>query len=507
MKALGLTLAASLLLFASTPAAHADVELRYSKSSPLTLGKNGVPALPETTYEECIVSSGVAIDSLLPTEDGKYPTSVDSLILTSDFSNTFEKIIRDLDIESHSEVSGTFGEGISGKLRSELDLRIDDTNTSDLSAFIVTGRYGFGSRSLKSPKLKPEIVDLINAGKIDEARTRCGTHYVRSQEQVAFVKIIISTSSISSNVSAELRNKFSANGDIGVFKLDGAAQLKYVHDELKKYGDVKISVVARGGDPTEAATLFGLTDPNKLIDLMPAVKKYLSSFSYANSVAGKRQLAEIPALVKFGAEGFYDDQLAFLRSVGLKARRLRISLNNLDRVLENNTLTRNLDGQKLAELTDRRTEIAVALGNLESRKKSCILDAAECRLGLISSNGKDSWSALNIEQKSIRLRCLNNEGTQTTSVIDVLADITFSDLNFVSDLTVVRRTLEGKDVKINLPDWKTTSDLSSNRSLFRIETVVPADEQVNWSYDLNVAGANGVDRWYRLGEPRFGKCN
>ena len=97
-----------LLLIPTT--ALADVELRYSPSSPLTLGKNGIPALPQQSFEECINHQGIQIDSLLTTGDGGSPTSVDRLVISSDFSNDFEKIIYDLDIETRGELGGSFGD-------------------------------------------------------------------------------------------------------------------------------------------------------------------------------------------------------------------------------------------------------------------------------------------------------------------------------------------------------------------------------------------------------------
>ncbi|MDR6384009.1 hypothetical protein [Paraburkholderia caribensis] len=257
--------------------------------------------------------------------------------LVSDYRSLAKTLNLEVDYKSKADVSIA-----ALKAGGHVDLNVkyqtfakDEARTL---AIVVKAFSDYGRRGLVKYVLDQKYASLIDAGKFDEFREKCGTHTVVAQHNEAMVAVVILLSDISAEskktIETTYNSGFGAKGPIGGAEISGDTQLqtnwKNIIETARRLGNMQITFESRGGNGvSDALRLAVSSDPTKIDTILSSLAAVGASFTQINSVPVEYLLVSNSV---FGLKSSLSDpsKLETLNGYYLQLARIDYALSRID---------------------------------------------------------------------------------------------------------------------------------------------------------------------------------
>lgn len=281
------SLLAALALGATSALAADDLRtlsVPYKTDSAITLGSGLDIDLINQQRDSCLEFVDADIKWL--DSDGAVATTA-SMELVSDYKSLAKTLNLEVDYKSKADVS-------IAKLKAggslDLNLKYEDfAKDENRSVAIVVKAYSdYGRRGLRSYPLKKEFKDLVEQGKFDAFRQRCGTHIVVAEHRNAMVAVVITLTEVTASSKRAFegmyKTHFEVDGPVKVATVkassDFTTKWKSLIDSASRLGRLDVKFESRGGAGIADATKFAITgDPAKVDQILAALGTVGESFT------------------------------------------------------------------------------------------------------------------------------------------------------------------------------------------------------------------------------------
>ncbi|RKR25795.1 hypothetical protein C8C93_1019 [Acidovorax sp. 93] len=261
-----------------------SLSVPYKADSAITLGSGLDIDLVNQQRDNCLEFNDADIKWL--DTDGAIATTA-SMELVSDYKSLAKTLDLEVDYKSKADVS-------IAKLKAggSLDLNLkysDFAKDETRSVAIVVKAYSdYGRRGLRSYPLKKEFRDLIEQGKSDTFRQRCGTHTVVAEHRNAMVAVVITLTEVTASSKRAFegmyKKHFEVEGPVKIATVkassDFTTKWKSLVESASRLGRLDVKFESRGGAGIPDATKLAITgDPTKVDQILAALGTVGESFT------------------------------------------------------------------------------------------------------------------------------------------------------------------------------------------------------------------------------------
>ncbi len=261
-----------------------SLSVPYKTDSAITIGSGLDIDLVNQQRDSCLEFGDSDIKWL--DTDGAIATTA-SMELVSDYKSLARTLNLEVDYKSKADV-GIAKLKAGGSL--DLNLKYEDFAKDETRsvAIVVKAFSDYGRRGLRSYPLKKEFRDLVEQGKSEMFRQRCGTHIVVAEHRNAMVAVVITLTEVTASSKRAFegmyKKHFEVAGPIKVATVkassDFTTKWKSLVEAASRLGRLDVKFESRGGAGIPDATKLAITgDPTKVDQILAALGTVGDSFT------------------------------------------------------------------------------------------------------------------------------------------------------------------------------------------------------------------------------------
>jgi hypothetical protein len=485
----------------------ADIRFNRTENSPFSLGKTVDANVPTITKEACLEYETI------------FWNSVDAGVVNMQFNSDVVKNSRDYykSLRRDTKISAKVKFGLtSGSIDASKKFDGKYMNYNDSVSYVVSANYDFGSKVIKSYKLKDKYQRMIDEGSHLEVIKRCGTHFVHSSQQGIQANVLMSVTNLSQTEKKDVI--WALKSGLTYSKV---GEGNFEHQVEKKIKEVitnstfKVSAQAFGGS-AESFNGFAQASSGDMPTIMNAMQEFMKSASKETSIPMSYNLV---SLEMFGLEipEYNEDQekffeLAYFLTIDYEMLHARVT----SEMTELRNLNHQIVKEKMREFQGVLYRLSREISKVQHRVNKCHLEN-KCNPRALRKISLDmNWVSNMLAESSLEATCYDSGNGEHFVNVSVFGRLNNSDL--IKEISFKRILKNGTEVDLfdganihygnDLEEGEYSPVLyGSLEGVFPEEALSPIRLVKESKYIMTITNIFDVERNYMLQKPIYKQCN